>query len=108
VVVLNGGPTRDVRVPRAHLEVCIRGEESIGGVGTVNDPPTPDRTGRKGLQVKPCNDTEIILASFESCKEIEVGGCVCIDDTAIGEDDFEVYDAVARPAPLGAEEGYAA
>lgn len=60
---------------------------------------------RECAEVEFGDDAEVVGAAAESDPEVGVGGCVCGDEGAVGEDDVIGEDVVADEAIAGAEEG---
>ena len=60
---------------------------------------------RECAEVEFGDDAEVVGAAAESDPEVRVGGFVCGDEGAVGEDDVVGEDVVADEAVAGAEEG---
>ncbi len=56
-------------------------------------------------EVEAGDDAEVVGAAAESDPEVGVGGLVCGDEGAVGEDDVVGKDVVADETVAGAEEG---
>lgn len=59
-----------------------------GGVGWEGDEAAPEGALGEGAHGEAGYDAEVVEAAFEGAEERGVGGAVCVDDGAGGEDDL--------------------
>lgn len=94
------------------LATCIRlvqlvavGLDLGGEAGwPVEHCAAPEWALRECAQVEARDDAEVVAAAAEGAEEVGVGGGVCGDEGAGGEDEFVVEDGVADEAFAGREE----
>ena len=99
---------RGVFIVRVLRGEAVEGVEVGGARGDgVEDATAEERAGGEGLHVEASDDPEVVGAPFEGFEQVR-GGCVDVDDLAVGEDKLVVDDVVAHKTRPAGEEGDAA
>jgi len=92
-IIPKRNPSGSIRIIRIGiLKLLERLQQLIIRFRRERDSTTPNWALGEGLEIEPRHDTEVVLSAFQRNKEIGLGRCVCVDDFAACEDDFEIYD----------------
>ena len=67
----------------------------------------PERPRFEGLDIKACDDAEIVRATFQGLVKIRRRGGIDIDHATVGKDKLVVDDIITNEAKPTGEEGYA-